>query len=176
MRWPRRRKSKAPEQPDQQSLPSPLENENQLESKPPIPQPVQEDRFEATTYQAAYPVESQQAQSPPAGVPLSPPLGSAPLGLDATENEEITIIWSQVQERVRLLAEREGKGINAGLEIDDVIANLESSQEKEEESPTKEAVKVAFGRTMGLIKTVGGIVVDGASTVSKRIPRQRDSA
>jgi hypothetical protein len=52
------------------------------------------------------------------------------------------------------------------LEIDDVIANLEASQEKEEESPTTQAVKVAFGRTMGLIKTVGGIVVDGASTVS----------
>lgn len=67
---------------------------------------------------------------------------------------------------MRQLSAREGKEINDGLEIDDVIANLESSQEKEEESPAAEAVKVAFGRTMGLIKTVGGIVADGASTVS----------
>ncbi|PLB48802.1 hypothetical protein P170DRAFT_425812 [Aspergillus steynii IBT 23096] len=168
MRWPRRRKSKAPEQPAQQSLPSPAENENKptAENKSPIPPPVQENEFESIPPQTAYPVQPTPAQPPPAeGLVLSPPIGYAPLGSDATENEEITIIWWQVQERVRLLAEREGKEINVGLEINDVIANLESSQEKEEESPTKEAVKVAFGRTMGLIKTVGGIVVDGASTV-----------
>jgi hypothetical protein len=72
-----------------------------------------------------------------------------------------------VQERVRQLAVSEGKEVNDGMEIGDVIVNLESSPEKGEKSPAAQAVKTAFGRTMGLIKTVGGIVADGASTVSE---------
>ena len=75
--------------------------------------------------------------------------------------------WSgRRQERVALLATKEGKEINNGLEIDNVIDNLDASMEKEEESPTMQDVKVAFGRTMGLIKTVGGIAADEASAVS----------
>jgi hypothetical protein len=89
------------------------------------------------------------------------------LGLDATANEEITAIWAQVLERVRQLAQHEKKEVQEGLGIGDVIASLEASQAKEEESPTRQAVKTAFGRTMGLISTVGGIVSEGASTVSE---------
>lgn len=68
---------------------------------------------------------------------MESPFGTAPpLGLDASENDEITMIWTQVQERVALLATKEGKEINNGLEIDNVIDNLDASMEKEEESPT----------------------------------------
>lgn len=88
------------------------------------------------------------------------------MGLDATANEELTRIWLQVQEKVRVLAEREGKEVNDGMKISDVVANLDASQEEGENSLTRQAVKTAFGRTMGLMKTVGGIVADGASTVS----------
>ena len=89
------------------------------------------------------------------------------MGFDASKDDEITAIWAELQARVALLARRENKEINNGLDIDDVIANLDASQEKEEESPAAQAVEVAFGRTMGLIKTVGGIVADGASSVTR---------
>lgn len=170
MPLPWKRKSKAPKKPAQQPAPSLTKNEKSrpAEDKPlPLPSPpAQDGQPKLAPPPRAQPVLPQPTPTAPGNeLALSPPLGSAPLGLDATENEEITAIWSQVQEKVRLLAVSQGKEINNGLEIDDVIANLESSQEKEEESPTAQAVKVAFGRTMGLIKTVGGIVVDGASTV-----------
>ncbi|CAG8365215.1 unnamed protein product [Penicillium salamii] len=169
MGWSLRKKSKVPKQPAEPSLPRPaaIVNTPTAASQPASP-PVQEDKAGLISPQALEPVLPQPAEQPiiPTGGPAESPLGSAPpLGLDASENDEITAIWAQVQERVAMLGIKEGKEINSGLEIDDVIANLEASQEKEEESPTAQAVKVAFGRTMGLIKTVGGIVVDGASTV-----------
>lgn len=128
------------------------DEKKQVLEKPSLPSPPQDDQPKS--------VQAQPPQPPPA-------LGSAPLGLDATANEEITAIWAQVQERVRQLAESEGKEVNDGLEIDDVLANLESSQEQPEKSPAAQAVKTAFTRTMGLIKTVGGIVANGASQVSE---------
>lgn len=149
MRWPWR-KSKAPKVLAQQ--PPTCAEKKQVLEKPSLPSPPQDDQPKS--------VQAQPSQPPPA-------LGSAPLGLDATANEEITAIWAQVQERVRQLAESEGKEVNDGLEIDDVLANLESSQEQPEQSPAAQAVKTAFNRTMGLIKTVGGIVASGASQVSE---------
>lgn len=76
------------------------------------------------------------------------------MGLDATENAKITKIWIEVQDKVRQLAESAGKQVNPSLEIGDVIDTLESASEEKEESPATQAVKTAFGRTMGLIKTV----------------------
>jgi ABC-type molybdate transport system substrate-binding protein len=110
--------------------------------------------------------QSEPAQTAPDDRLAARVPGGAPLGIDATENAELTKIWLQVQEKVSQLAAREGKQVKNGLDVDDVIANLDASQEKKEESTTRKAVKTAFGRTMGLIKTVGGIVADGASTVS----------
>ncbi|KAF4772507.1 hypothetical protein HAV15_012239 [Penicillium sp. str.  len=60
------------------------------------------------------------------------------MGLDATANEELTRIWLQVQEKVRVLAEREGKEVNDGMKIGDVVANLDASQEEGEKPPTRQ--------------------------------------
>ncbi|CAG7957071.1 unnamed protein product [Penicillium nalgiovense] len=168
-----RRKFKAPKEP--------------LEQPPPTLQDSKPQSFQPPTGQSPTPPPSQgdQAQSAQPPVAQPPPLlkeiqpvntapmdgldstvsGGVPLGLDATGNEELTKIWLQVQEKVSQLARNEGKEVNKGLDVDDVIANLDASQEKKEDSPTRQAVKTAFGRTMGLIKTVGGIVADGASAV-----------
>lgn len=129
--------------------------------------PPQDGQPESVHPQVALPVQPQPAQTAPTDGLASPVPGSVPLRLDAAANKENTEIWLQVQERVRQLAVSEEKEVNDGLDIGDVIANLESGQEKEEKSPAAQAVKTAFGRTMGLIKTVGGIVADGASTVSE---------
>ncbi|CAG8375941.1 unnamed protein product [Penicillium salamii] len=50
-----------------------------------------------------------------------------------------------------MLGMKEGKEINSGLEIDDVIVNLEASQEKEEESPTAQAVFASAGQCYNAI-------------------------
>ncbi|KAL3472463.1 hypothetical protein BJX99DRAFT_262251 [Aspergillus californicus] len=105
------------------------------------------------------PVQHPLVQPPPAQP------GNIPQGKDAAQNAEIAEIWAEVQDRVQKLAEHEHKEVRPGMEIGDVISNLDASQEKKEESPMKQGVKTAFGRTLGLIKTVGGIVSDGASTV-----------
>ena len=150
MRWPRG--SKAPKVPVQQPFTTPTDDEKKsVVVKNLLPSPVQ----------------PQPAQTAPTDGLASPVPGSVPLGLDAAANKEVTAVWLQVQEKVRQLAVSEDKEVNNGLEIGDVIANLESSQEKEEKSPAAQVVKTMFGRTMGLIKTVGGIVADGASTVSE---------
>ena len=136
--------------------------------------PPQDDQPESVHHpQVALPVQPQPAQTAPTDGLASPVPGSVPLGLDAAANKEVTAIWLQVQEKVRQLAVSEDKEVNNGLEIGDVIANLESSQEKEEKSPAAQVVKTMFGRTMGLIKTVGGIVADGASTVSEHPATER---
>jgi hypothetical protein len=138
----------------------------------PVLSAAQEKRPDSILPQAAKQVEPQSAkkQTTPTrtdGPAFESPFGSAPpSGLDVSENDEITAIWAQVQARVALLAANEGKTINSGLEIDDVLANLDALHEKKEEFQRTQAVKVAFGRTMGLIKTIGGIVTEEASTVS----------
>lgn len=138
MRWPRG--SKAPKVPVQQPFTTPTDDEKKsVVVKNLLPSPVQ----------------PQPAQTAPTDGLASPVPGSVPLGLDAAANKEVTAVWLQVQEKVRQLAVSEDKEVNNGLEIGDVIANLESSQEKEEKSPAAQVVKTTFGRTMGLIKTVG---------------------
>lgn len=53
---------------------------------------------------------------PTARLTLESPLGNAhPLGLEASDNDEITAILAQVQERVAMLAMKKGKYINGGL-------------------------------------------------------------
>ncbi|KAJ5110586.1 hypothetical protein N7532_001121 [Penicillium argentinense] len=195
MRWPRR-KSKVPNTPTQEPLPSTLQGNKPPPAQPPMVQstpssPSQGDYSKPVQTAAAQslspppappprskhgppqsvqppttqPIQSQPAQIAPPGGLASIVSGGAPLGSDATANKELTKIWLQVQEKVSQLAESEGKKVDKGLEIDNVLANLDASQEKEEKSPARQAVKTTFGRTMGLIKTVGGIVADGASTV-----------
>lgn len=170
MRWPRR-KSKAPKQTDQEPLSTTPKAERKNSTGEIISPPSQHVPPPSVPHQATQQVEFPPAKPAPKTHPdgqvVSSVSDGVPLGLDATANEEITAIWAQVLERVRQLAQHEKKEVQEGLGIGDVIASLEASQAKEEESPTRQAVKTAFGRTMGLISTVGGIVSEGASTVSE---------
>ncbi|KAL4922840.1 hypothetical protein BDW62DRAFT_196848 [Aspergillus aurantiobrunneus] len=139
--------------------------------RPSVPQPAesqypsQAGESEAVNSQLARPPPAQPAQHVPGDGPSSPLSGSIPQGKDADQNAQIAAIWAEVQKRVQKLAEHEHKEVKPGMDIGDVISNLDASQEKKPGSPTKQTVKTVFGRTMGLIKTVGGIVADGASTV-----------
>lgn len=140
-------------------------------SLPPLAQDLQNPSIQSPAEQSGQFPAAQSSQSPsaptvPAGGAIPAVPEGVPLGLDATENAKITKIWIEVQDKVRQLAESAGKQVNPSLEIGDVIDTLESASEEKEESPASQAVKTAFGRTMGLIKTVGGIVATGASVVS----------
>lgn len=162
MGWPRR-KSKQPKAPAQEAQSSSRSQDDQPKpAKTPMAQPSRENKPEV-----APPAEqpARSLQPTPANGLASTVSAGAPFGLDASANEEIARVWQQVQEKVSQLAQSEGENVNGGLEIADVIENLEHSQEKEEESQAAKTVKTVFGRTLGLIKTVGGIVADGASTV-----------
>ncbi|OJJ36091.1 hypothetical protein ASPWEDRAFT_156490 [Aspergillus wentii DTO 134E9] len=107
---------------------------------------------------------TQSPQPPPYKAPS--PAVSVPLGLDASQNEEITAIWIQVEDRVRKLAYQQGKHVNPALGINDVLANLNAAQQPDkQDSETSKIIKQSFSRTLGLIKTVGGIITDGASQV-----------
>lgn len=118
----------------------------------------------------------EQAPSPqsvqPAPAPVNEPSTQirSPFGPDAAMNEEIMEIWTQLQDRVAQIAIREGKPVKNGLEVDDVLETLDSSQQPDEKNPGKtEKVKKVFGHMLGLIRTVGGIVSNGASQVGSHL-------
>ncbi|KAJ5093414.1 hypothetical protein N7456_009275 [Penicillium angulare] len=99
LHWPGRRKSKGREQPAQQN-----------DGKP-----TAENR--SAPWPNTQPAQKTSTQTGPVdGLASSAPLESAPLGSHAIENEEITKIWAEVQDRVRQLSAREDKEINDGLE------------------------------------------------------------
>ncbi|KAJ5110271.1 hypothetical protein N7532_002916 [Penicillium argentinense] len=75
-------------------------------------------------------------------------------------DEELMELWVKIRDRVRELAEREGKSVNENLEMVDVLENLDNKE------PSKtDTVKKCFGNTLTVIKKVGGIVADAASQV-----------
>lgn len=92
---------------------------------------------------------------------------NVPAGTDPAINEQISAAWIEIRQRVQKLAELSGNKVNPGLEIDDVLANLDAAQNPRKKGSKASAyVKETFSRTLGVIKTVGGIVSDGASQVS----------
>ena len=91
-----------------------------------------------------------------------------PVGTDAAINKEITTQWMKVQERVNEIALEAKADIKPGISIDEVLENLDSAQNPRNKKDSKASgyAKQVFHRTLRLIKTVGGIVADGASQVS----------
>lgn len=91
---------------------------------------------------------------------------SAPQGLDARMNEEIAVIWAQVQSRVRQLASGDSENINPSLGIDGVLSQLDQAQPPREASTSKHAkIRASFNNALQVIRSVGEIVALGTSEV-----------
>ncbi|KAL4773089.1 hypothetical protein BDW60DRAFT_27451 [Aspergillus nidulans var. acristatus] len=89
----------------------------------------------------------------------------APQGTDATINEELTTIWTQVYMRVLELAGGDESQIQP-LSIKEVLAQLDGVQNKAAEgSERRERVRTAFNRTLSVVQTVGGVAAGAASQV-----------
>ncbi|KAL2822124.1 hypothetical protein BDW59DRAFT_149666 [Aspergillus cavernicola] len=81
----------------------------------------------------------------------------------STLKGEIVEIWSQVQARVIQLAGGDSSNIQAGLDIDSVLATLDKAQDQS--SKRDSSIRGAFEKTLQFIDTVGGIVAGGAAEV-----------
>ncbi|KAL4994696.1 hypothetical protein BDV10DRAFT_188815 [Aspergillus recurvatus] len=89
----------------------------------------------------------------------------APQGTDASVNEELTTIWTQVHVRVLELAGGDESQIKP-LSIKEVLAQLNRAQNKTTERSEKgERVQTAFNRTLSVVQTVGGVAAGTASQV-----------
>jgi hypothetical protein len=86
------------------------------------------------------------------------------------DNEEIQKIWTEIQEKVASLAQRDGRPVNTGMEIEDVMGTLYSTEHPDVEPRKRDAVKKTFNNTLKVIRTVGGFVADGASQVRDTRP------
>lgn len=109
--------------------------------------------------------------SPPQDQQLSSP-APGPLGPALADNKEIQQIWAEIQEKVASLAQRDGRSVNTGMEIGDVMGTLESTEHPDVEPGKSDAVKKVFGNTLKVIQTVGGFVADGASQVRDTTPHR----
>ncbi|KAL5048745.1 hypothetical protein BDW71DRAFT_17790 [Aspergillus fruticulosus] len=86
-------------------------------------------------------------------------------GTDASVNEELTTIWTQVNVRVLELAGGDESQIQP-LSIKEVLARLDRAQNNAtERSKKRERVRTAFNRTLSVIQTVGGVAAGAASQV-----------
>lgn len=110
------------------------------------------------------PPQSQTSPAPPQDQQLTGP-GPGPLGPALADNAEIQQIWAEIQKKVASLAVRNGRSVDTGMGIGQVMDTLESTERPDEEPSKKDAVKKVFGRTLNVIQTVGGFVADGASQV-----------
>lgn len=96
----------------------------------------------------------------------SPASSSAPRGLDAAANKEISAIWAQVQARVVQLAGGDSKNIKSNLSIEAVLIRLDQAQDgREQSSKVYSTIRSTFNITLQFIQTVGEIVAQGASEV-----------
>jgi hypothetical protein len=119
------------------------------------------------------PRESMNAEpSPPPDQQSSSPV-PGPLGPALSDNKEIQQIWAEIQEKVASLAQRDGRSVNTGMEIGDVMGTLESTEHRDVEPGKRDEVKKVFGNTLKVIQTVGGFVADGASQVRDTRPQRR---
>lgn len=85
---------------------------------------------------------------------------------DDGERSDIDLIWKQVQERVVKLAGGDPGKVQKHLGIDGVLAFIDQAQAAQTKKSEKYSwFKVAVGRTLQCIQTVGGIVASAASPV-----------
>lgn len=113
-----------------------------------------------STYAEPSPPPDQQLSSPAPG----------PLGPALEDNEEIQKIWTEIQDKVASLARRDGRPVKTGMEIEDVMGTLYSTEHPDVEPRKRDAVKETFNNTLKVIQTVGGFVADGASQVRDTRP------
>ncbi|KAL4807972.1 hypothetical protein BDV18DRAFT_168164 [Aspergillus unguis] len=90
---------------------------------------------------------------------------TVPHGTDSTVNERLAAIWAQVHERVLELAGDDEKQIQP-IGAKGVLAQLDTAQKKTaERSEKREGIRTAFGRTLNIVQTVGGVAAGAASLV-----------
>lgn len=88
---------------------------------------------------------------------------SAPQGLDAAVNKEITAIWAQVQNRVKQLAG--DSKIKPNLTVDGVLSQLDYAQCRETPHSKYTSIRSAFNNTLQLIQFVGDLAAGAAAEV-----------
>lgn len=118
------------------------------------------------------PKEPKEPTNPePSATPAVPDqqlstIAPSPLGPALKDNEEIQAIWAEIQEKVNDLAKKAGRPINTGMQIDDVMGTLASTEHPNLEPSKKDTAKKVFGNTLKVIQRVGGFAADAASQVS----------
>jgi len=86
--------------------------------------------------------------------------------MDAADQKEIEAIWKEVHTKVVELAGGDPKKIRQSLSIDDVLGYIDNVQKVDSQKAEEYGTfKDIISKTLQCISTVGGIVVDGASTV-----------
>ncbi|KAJ6156851.1 hypothetical protein N7497_005736 [Penicillium chrysogenum] len=97
--------------------------------------------------------------------PGQPEAALTPVLLPPKEAGGVNKIWTEIQDKVASLARRDGRPVKTGMEIEDVMGTLYSTEHPDVEPRKRDAVKETFNNTLKVIQTVGGFVADGASQV-----------